>query len=169
MGFVKIVHTIASKATIISCIACVLMMIIAVLNCILRRFGLPIQATYDIVCFLFIIVVSPALGDVEAKKENIYLEILVDHLKYKGQQIVRIITSILCFAFLGIATYGLINRVFRFIETGQTGQTLEIPVWPFVALETLAMVVLCLVFLANIFECINNIKNGEKVGEAVNE
>lgn len=156
--FVELVHKISEKAEIIPCIACIAMMAIAVANCILRKFGFPILATYDIVCLLFILVVALALPGCETKKGNIYLELLMDKMPQMVQYVVKIITDALCCVFCGVSAYGLMNRTFRFMQTGQTGLSLQVQVWPFVLLETIAILLLCVVFFSNIIETVLNIK-----------
>jgi len=152
MKFVKIIHKISKWIVFLPYVACCVMLLLVVGNCILRRFGLPILATYDLACFLLILIIAPAIANCECEKGHIYLEILVDKLSGKAQQIIGIFINILCFIFCGMCTYGLFSRSLRFIKSGQTGLSVAIPVWPFVLIETISIFVCCLVFLANVVE-----------------
>lgn len=161
MKFVKIVHKISKWIAYLPYVAICAMMLLVVGNCILRRFGLPILATYDLACFLLILIIAPAIANCECEKGHIYLEILVDKLPYKVQQVIGLVINILCFAFCAMCTYGLYVRSLRFIKSGQTALSIAIPVWPFVLLEAISIFFCSLVFLANIVTNCYRLKNND--------
>jgi len=160
--FIKTIHGAAKRVEILPMVALVVMMVLAVLNCIIRPFGYPIAATYDYVCFLLILIVAPALAHSEVQGAHIFLDMFTNKMSRKVQNIVQIIVSVLCFAFCALSTWALFVRALRTMSTGLTGMSTPIPVWPFIFIECLSLLLLALVYLASVLISIRRLKGASK-------
>jgi TRAP-type C4-dicarboxylate transport system permease small subunit len=156
--FIKTIHMSAKRAEVLPMVALFVMMVLAALNCIIRRLGYPISATVDYIGFLFILVVAPALAHCEVQGAHISLNMFTDKMLPKVQNIVQIIVSVLCFAFCALSTWALFVRALRTMSTGLTGMSTPIPVWPFIFIECLSLLLLALVYLASVFISIRRLK-----------
>jgi TRAP-type C4-dicarboxylate transport system permease small subunit len=157
--FLKSVSRIAEGADKIAWVAVVGMMGLVVANCILRRFGYPVYGTYDVVCFLLVLVVVPALAHCAAQKGHIYLSILTDRFPQKVQLVIELIVYIISFIFFVLVTWQLGERATGTMHTGLLGMTSRIPVYPFIYFESLAVLILSLVFLRDIIEIVKEIRS----------
>ena len=88
MKFVSVIHKISQRIEIISCIAIVAMMLIVGINCITRQFDLPLKGTYDIACFLLVLITAPALCRCAVEDGHIRLDMLTNKFPKKAQYIV---------------------------------------------------------------------------------
>lgn len=157
--FVKAVSRIAEGADKIAWVAVVGMMGLVVANCISRRFGYPIYGSYDFVCFLLVLVVVPALAHCAAQKGHIYLSILTDRFPQRVQLVIELIVNIISFIFFVLVAWQLGERATYTVQTGLLGMTSRIPVYPFIYLESLAVLILSLVFLKDVIEIVKEIRS----------
>lgn len=155
---VKGIAGLAKYAEVLSFVALAGMMVLVVFNCISRRLGFPIYATYDLVGFLLILIVAPALAKCAVEKGHIFLSMFTEKMPQKAQYIIEIIISLFCFAFCGVAVWALFDRALRNMDTSLTGMTTSIPVYPFIFVEAAAVFLLCLAYLADILETINKLR-----------
>lgn len=133
------------------------MMGLVALNLISRRFGYPILGTYDYVGFLLILIIAPALANCAFKKGHIYLSILTDRFSHKDQLLIEIFVATLNFLLMGLITWLLLVRALRMMDAGLTGMTSSVPVYPFIFIEALAVLLLCLAYLTDIIEAVNRL------------
>jgi TRAP-type C4-dicarboxylate transport system permease small subunit len=160
--FVKAVHKLAKYSDMLAWVAIVVMMVIVVFNCISRRLGLALYGTYDYVGFLLVLVTAPALANCATEKGHIFLSMFTDKFSQKGQDITGLVMDFLSFAFCGILTWALFERALRRMESGITGMTSSIPVYPFIFLEAFVVLLLCLVYLADFFQMIGKLRSVNK-------
>lgn len=158
---IRFIHRVAKCAEVLAYIALAAMMVLATINCIVRRFGFPIAATYDYVGFLLVLIVAPALAHCGVEEGHIFLSMFTDKMRPKTQMAVRIVIDCLCALFCGVATWALFDRALRNLETGLTGMSTSIPVWPFIFVECISLLLLCLVYLADIVLSAKRLKGGE--------
>ncbi|MBQ9979451.1 MAG: TRAP transporter small permease [Oscillospiraceae bacterium] len=150
MKFVSVIHKISQRIEIISCIAIVAMMLIVGINCITRQFDLPLKGTYDIACFLLVLITAPALCRCAVEDGHIRLDMLTNKFPKKAQYIVDVVMDVLGVAFCVVLTYALYRRTVNHIANGMTGSTMDVPVWPFILIETIVCALLALVYVSDI-------------------
>jgi TRAP-type C4-dicarboxylate transport system permease small subunit len=160
--FVKAVHKLAKFSDMLAWVAIVVMMVIVVFNCISRRLGLPVYGTYDYVGFLLVLVTAPALANCATEKGHIFLSMFTDKFTQKSQYITGLVIDFLSFTFCGILMWALFDRAFRRMESGITGMTSSIPVYPFIFLEALVVLLLCLVYLTDFLQIICKLRSVDK-------
>lgn len=161
MKFVSVIHKIAQKIEVISWIALMAMMITVAFNCVGRQFDLPIHGTYDLACFLLVLITAPALCRCAVDDGHIRLDMLTNKFPKRVQHIVDIIIDICSVAFCGILAYALFKRCMNHIENGMMGQSLPIPVWPFILIEFIVTALLALVYIADIIVLVEKLRGKE--------
>jgi len=154
----KTVSRVTSLADKLAWLAVAGMMVLVVFNCISRRLGLPIYGTYDYVGFLLVLVIVPALAQCAFEKGHIYLSMLTDKFPQKTQKIVDIVIYSVCSCFFLVVVWALVDRAIRAIETGLTGMTSPIPIYPFIFIEAIAVALLCSVYLVNIVQTVGELR-----------
>ncbi|MBR3398104.1 MAG: TRAP transporter small permease [Lachnospiraceae bacterium] len=159
--FVSFVHKLARKLDIVSLISIMLMMFLVAANCIGRKFNLPIYGTYDLACFLLVLIAAPSLANCEVEGGHTKLDMLTSKFPFKTQRVLEIIISILSIAFCIVISASLWIRCLNHIHNGLTGSTVSIPVWPFILIELLSVILFTLVCVCNVIIAADSLKKGE--------
>ncbi len=159
--FSRAVSALASIGDKLSWLAVAGMMALVVFNCISRRFGYPVYGTYDYVGFLLIVVLVPALANCASHKAHIYLSMLTDHFPQIVQSVLDIVISVINCLFMFTIVWALVDRALRTYESGLTGMTSPIPVYPFIILEALFVLLLGLVYVSDAFSVLRKIRRAD--------
>jgi TRAP-type C4-dicarboxylate transport system permease small subunit len=154
--FVKTVHGLAKYSEALTWAALVVMMALVVFNCISRRLGSPLYGTYDYIGFLLVLIIAPALARCASEKGHIFLSMFTEKFPPKVQFITDLVMDVLNFVFCGILTWALSERTLDNLESGLTGMTSSIPVYPFILIEAIA---LSLVYLSDIVQTIGKLRS----------
>lgn len=155
--FTSGIAALARLADKLAWLAVVGMMGLVVVHCISRRFGHPVYGAFDYVGFLMILVIAPALANCAVQKGHIYLSMLTDRLSKNTQLLIGAVVSTLNFLLMAVMTWLLFVRATRMVESGLTGMTSPIPVYPFIYIEAVAILLLCLVYLGDTFQSVNEL------------
>ena len=136
----------------ISCAALAAIVGLTVLDVTLRKFGSPIDFTFEIVVFLAAIVIGFALPQTSLEKGHVVMEFLSVKLSPKWQRLMHVSTR-----WVGIATFAIIGwNIVRIgnhlLEVKQTSPILEIPEFPVAYGVGACCFVECLVLLFDLMQ-----------------
>jgi TRAP-type C4-dicarboxylate transport system permease small subunit len=143
----------------ISCAALVAIVGLTVLDVFLRKFGSPIDFTFEIVVFLAAIVIGFALPQTSLERGHVVMEFLSVKLSPKWQRLMHLTTrwvGIITFAIIG---WNIVRIGNHLLEVKQVSPILEIPEFPVAYGVGACCFVECLVL---VFDLIQTSKEAEQ-------
>ncbi|MFC1821048.1 TRAP transporter small permease [Thermodesulfobacteriota bacterium] len=153
-SFTKIVHRVIIVCTAAGGAFLVGIMALTVANVIYRLFGRAIAGSYEISELLIVVTVAFAIGYTAVRQSHITVKILVSRLSPLTQAIVGSVSSILCFGIWAVIVWASIRDSLQKTLAGEYSDLLEIPFLPFRAVWVLGLILLCLVFLINLYNAL---------------
>ena len=133
----------------ISDILLMAMMFLAIANILLRAlFNYPIFGTFEIVCYLSLVMAAFAMPDVERTDSNISVTLVSEALPQTGAKVLKLITDIIGMVGCSIVGYKLVGLAQKKLANGDITADLGMPVYIFVYVIALAffLMTICLLF-----------------------
>ena len=124
-------------------------------------FNRPLMSTYELVMFLMVVVVFPALSYTQSEGNMVKIELVISRFPRKAQAFLEIGTSFLS---LGLVLLMAWRNVVRSMELRQehiVSPILYVPVYPFYLVVAFGMVLLSLVLFVEILESLSRWRKGE--------
>lgn len=115
---------------------------LVLISVVLRRIGLPLAFTYDLVGLMMVIVTSFALAQCAVAKVHVAVGFILDRFSLHTQLIVDIITNILAVALFGTITWQCCVYARTMWLTGEVVSTLPIGYYVFIYLLVGALLLL---------------------------
>ncbi|MEN6384316.1 MAG: TRAP transporter small permease [Phycisphaerales bacterium] len=128
------------------------MLLLTVANILGRKFGMPIQGTYELTGLFGAIVAAAVLGYTQKKKENIAVDIVVNHFPKSLRLAASIINDVACMAFSALAAWQIFKTGQSHIASGEVTETLRISAWPFIYLAAVGFAALTFVFFIDLLK-----------------
>ena len=125
------------------------MMAVALLNILLRAlFRYPIFGTFEIVCYLSLVMAAFAMPGTERDNGNISVTLASESLPPKGARILKLVTDLMGMAGCFVVEYRLVGLARRKLENGDITADLGMPVYIFVYIIALAffLISICLLY-----------------------
>jgi len=116
-------------------------------NIFLRIVWTPIKGTFELMGFFGAIVTAFALGYTQMNKGHTPIDVVVNLLSEKTQNILRGINNFILMVFFCIIGWQMARWATTLWKTGEVTETLRIPSFPFTYFVALACFVLSLVFM----------------------
>jgi len=138
------------------------MLLLTCANIVMRRFGLPIQGTFELTGLFGAIVGTAVLGYTQKRKENIAVDILVNHFPKPLRKTVSIINDLVCAAFSGLAAWQIIKIGLTHMKSGEVTETLRIVSYPFIFLAAAGFAALGFVFVLDLLKNFTTQKGVQK-------
>jgi TRAP-type C4-dicarboxylate transport system permease small subunit len=135
---------------IIAGIALTFMMFITVVDVGLRAGGRPIVGVYEVVALCLAIVIGFGIPQVSLDGAHVFMEIGLDKLSPKGQNIMKTFTRLLCIGLFIFMGYNLFSVAAEFHASGEVSQTLRLPFFPVAYGVGVCCFLECLVFILEI-------------------
>jgi len=129
-------------------------------NIVMRRLGMPIQGTFELTGLFGAIVAAAALGYTQKKKENIAVDIIVNHFPRWARLIASIINDTVCAGFSALAAWQITKIGLKHISSGEVTETLRIVSYPFIFITAAGFAALAFVFIIDLLK--NFTTQGEK-------
>jgi len=123
------------------------MMILTVCDVVLRMFRRPITGTYEIVGLLGAVFISFSLAYTSMEHGHIAVDFLIRRFRQKVQRGFEGVTSFVCAALFGLATWQSFVFAAHIRQTGEVSLTLQVPLYPFVYGMAIGCGLLCIVLL----------------------
>jgi TRAP-type C4-dicarboxylate transport system permease small subunit len=128
-------------------ITLVLMMSVACLNMILRLWGTPISATYEIVGYLGAVTVALPFGYAQRKRSHIAVDILSGRFPSAVRSVILTVSLLLGIGFFFVAAWQVGVHANTLWSTGEVSETLRIKYYPF----TYAVAAACAIMAFSLF------------------
>ncbi len=133
-------------------------MFLVVLNVILRTiFKSPILGTYEYVGFITAMFVGLSVAYCALQNFHIAVGFLLEKFPAKVQGIVDVLTGIISFVFLSLATWHIADYAGSMVITGEVSPTTRTPFYPFIYVVAFGFLVLSLVVLLKLIESIRKV------------
>lgn len=131
----------------------IVMMVLTGVDVMMRYFlNRPITGSMELTEFLMSLTIGFGLAYCAFKKGHIRVDLVLIYVPDKVQKILDIIAYVVSFGFYCLIVWQTFENGLSTMQSKITSASLLIPVFPFIFLLTIAMAILTLVFLKNIFE-----------------
>jgi TRAP-type C4-dicarboxylate transport system permease small subunit len=130
----------------------VAILILTCANIVMRRFGLPIQGTFELTGLFGAITAAAVLGFTQTKKDNIAVDILVNYFPPAMKKYVAVMNNAACAAFSLLAAWEITKIGLRQLSNGEVTETLRIIPYPFVFISAFGFAALALVFIIDLIK-----------------
>ena len=129
----------------------ILMMVLTCANILLRRFGLPLRGTFEIMGFLGAVIFAFSLAYSHEKKEHLYVSIIFDALP-KGYRVwAGRVSGVVCLIFFSLLSFQLAGNALNLKEVGEVSETLHLAYYPVLFLLSLGILVLVIFMALELF------------------
>lgn len=138
-------------------------MALVVINILFREvLNSPILGVYDFTGFLSIAVISFAIAFCGVQKAHIAVDLIVEKLPLKIQNIVDFLTKITATAFLGFLSWNMMIYSLKILARGEMSVTSKTPLFPFTLIITTGMFMLFLLEALNTLKAILDFNTNRK-------
>jgi TRAP-type C4-dicarboxylate transport system permease small subunit len=148
----KITGSLSNGFNWIALMALAAMMFLTSADVILRYFGLPIDGTYEIVCFLGAMAVSFALGKTTLNRGHVAVNLVTKMLSAPVRTRVALFTQAISLVLFAAISWESFKYGKELWESRVTYGTIELPIFPIVFGVSVAFSLGSLVILAHILE-----------------
>ncbi len=131
------------------------MMVLIVGNIIYRLAGHIIAGTYELSELMAVVAATFALSYTAVKKGHVIIDILVPRLSQRTQTFLTAFSSLIClctWAIIAWASFGILSERWLTEET----RMLSVPFLPFRFVWVIGLLLLCLIYLVDLFTALKN-------------
>ena len=146
-GFERFVRSLNQWLNGIGAVALLSMVMLVCGNIIGRIIFQPIKGVYEIVGFLGGIAIAFAMGYTQLQKGHISVEIIVLRLPPKIREILKTLTSFVCFVLFALMAWKHADFATATWKVGEVSETLKIPFFPLIYGVAFGCAALCLILL----------------------
>ncbi|MFC2044560.1 TRAP transporter large permease subunit [Chloroflexota bacterium] len=125
-------------------------------------FNRPIEGAHEIVELMMAMIVGLGLAYAGLHKRHIAIDLIVNRFEPRARAVINTITSLITLSLLGLIAWRAIVYAEIARLSGRVTVSLHIPIWPFIYLFALGMVVFCLVIIYNISEHLPRVVRGSQ-------
>lgn len=126
------IYLISTKLSWVSAAALIFIMLLTCADVVMRLFGSPIPGTYELVGYFGSVIISFAMARTSIERSHIAVNLLVDRLPPRAQNLIGGVGNIASAALFGFLAWQSQVYAQDLLETGDISLTLGIPTWPFV-------------------------------------
>lgn len=131
--------------------AIVAMMLLVSADVLLRLFRAPIPGAHDIVGFLAILAVSLSLSYTTVMKSHIAVDFIVEKLPWRVRNLIDSFNALAALAIFLLITWQSGRYGLSLKASGETAQTMNIPLYPFVFGISVGCGFLCIILAFQFF------------------
>jgi len=151
----KIVRRLVGVSTVVGISFLIGVMILMVADIISRLLGGAISGTYELVELLIVVAVSFALAYTALEKGHVIVEIVVSRFSQRAQAVVKSFTYIICIVTWGLIAWANIGILPEKALLRERTPLLGVSYIPFRGLWTIGLILLCVVFLADLYSTLS--------------
>ena len=122
-------------------------------------FNRPISGAYELTELMMVILVFFGLAYTQMEKEHVAVDLVYTRFAPKMKTIANCVSYFLCMGLFVIMTWQSIKQAQSKWNSGLVTGTLGIPLWPFYLITAMGCLVMCFVFIGDLF------KSARKWGE----
>jgi len=130
------------------------MMVLVVANIIYRLFGHVIPGSFELSELMIVVAVASALGYAAVHKSHIVVKIVVSRFSQRWQAIIEVLMSLISLATWAVIAWASFNVLSQRWLTEVT-DLLDIPYLPFRMIFVVGLVLLCLVYVTDLFRALS--------------
>ena len=130
--FQRGVYTFSQWICWVSALALMIMMLLTTLDVILRYFGYPIKGVYEVVQFLFAMIVAFPIAFTQTLRGHIAIEFLVSRFSERVRAVFASIADLFSLSVFCLLTWQVAVIGIKFWKIGQVSTTLKFSYFPFV-------------------------------------
>ena len=130
------------------------MMVLVVANIIYRLFGHVIPGSFELSELMIVVAVASALGYAAVHKSHIVVKIVVSRFSQRWQAIIEVLMSLISLATWAVIAWASFNVLSQRWLTEVT-DLLDIPYLPFRIIFVVGLVLLCLVYVTDLFRALS--------------
>jgi TRAP-type C4-dicarboxylate transport system permease small subunit len=146
---------VTSVANAIGMIALATMMFVTALDVLGRKLlNMPILGSYEMIELLMAICIGLGLAHCGIMRGHINIDIITMHLSKRANAILGIFTGFIAFVIIGIASWQACVYIVNKINTKAVTTVLYIPIYPFVAIVALGLIMYFIVLIVHWLEFI---------------
>lgn len=142
----------------IACIAIVSIVVLTVCDVVLRRFGMPIAYTYEMVMFLGTIAIAFSVPQTTLDKGHVLMDFVTDKVSERWQKILHFITRCLGAGMFAIFAWRMFVLGSNLRRAGEVTPILQIPLHPVAFGVGVCFAVECLVLLYGLFPQLSEVE-----------
>lgn len=151
---------ISRKMLLISGFFLVAMMALTCVDVVGRMFRHPVFGSYELISFMAAIVVAGALPDAHTERRHIGVEIIVNKLSPKVQNVFELTTNILSLALFSIVTWRLFKYGFSMKKSGEVSMNLKLPEYIVIFIVGFGFLIFCASIIKTLGELVQNLREG---------
>ncbi len=136
--------------------ALVLIMLLTSLDVILRYLGYPIPGAYDLVSLGGAFVIGFAIPRTSWDRTHVTVDILTAKLSVSKQAVFAVGTRILALFFFLVLGWNLVRMGIGFMRTGDSTQTLSVPLYPLAFALGICAFIECIVLVADVVRVVSD-------------
>lgn len=149
----RIVARLSKLADDVAGIGLLAVMALIVVNVLTNGFfHRPILGTYEYVGFLTAAIIGLSVAHCGMKGEHISIDLLISKFREKTQAVIDLITGAISFVFFSLTFWQIGKYAYSMIITGEKSPTTMTPIYPFIYLVALGILMLSLVILVRLRE-----------------
>ncbi|NWG02144.1 MAG: TRAP transporter small permease [Syntrophaceae bacterium] len=124
-------------------------------------FNRPLMSTYELVMFLMVVVVFPALSYTQSEGNIVKIELVVSRFPKKAQAFLEMGVSFLSLGLVLLIAWRNAVRAVELRHEHLVSPILHVPVYPFYLAVTLGMILVSLVLFVEVLESLSRWLTGE--------
>jgi len=141
-----------------------LMVLLITLDVVLRYFfNRPIKGSYELVEFMMVLVVFLGLAYTQTKKAHVSISLFTSKLSPRQTSVVGSATNLLCLVIFSLITWRCFIQAENLRTNGTSSDVLFLPNFPFMWVVIFGSVLLCLIFLIDFINSVDDVKKNCKL------
>lgn len=124
-------------------------------------FNRPLMSTYELVMFLMVVVVFPALSYTQSEGNMVKIELVISRFPRKAQAFLEIGISFLSLGLVLLMAWRNVVRSMELRHEHIVSPILYVPVYPFYLVVAFGLILLSLVLFVEILESLSRWRKGE--------
>lgn len=125
-----------------------------------RMFRHPVFGSYELISFMAAVVVAGALPDAHSEKRHIGVEIVVNKLSPKIQNVFELVTNVLSLALFSIVTWRMIVYGLSMKKSGEVSMNLNLPEYIVIFIVGFGFLVFCASIIKTLVDTVQNLREG---------
>lgn len=140
-----------------ACVALAAMMFFAVADMVLRRFGITVAGSYEIIGWISAGALALALGSVQQHRGHVAIDLLLTRFDPRPRAVIDLLTSLLALLLFAAVTWYVFAYGRLLQQTGSLSETLKVIVYPWVYVVAAGTAGLALALLLDFARAVRNL------------
>ncbi len=157
MPFKKIVYSINGYILKIAMLLTVLMMFVTVADVLGRYFIQPIPGVFELTRFSLAVIVFTSLGWSQMQKVHIAIDLFVSRFPVSWQNRIDVFNYIVVFITFILSAWQMSVYTVRLFNYSVVTTVLRVPIYPWVFISAIGVLLLALVLFCDLMEAINRL------------